>query len=416
MVIVSHPTGNPFSAAVASGLYEHGLLAAFFTSVYWNPEHPMAKVTPAKLRALLELRSRVNFPASMVHTQPFRELVRSVLIRAGRRKLIAKESSPFSIDSVYRVLDKKVADSLGKFPNLRAVYAYEDGCVAQFARAHAMGLQCLYDLPIGYWRANREMSMEEAELQPEWKGTLNALADGDAKLARKDKEIELADTIVVASGFTRSTLRLYPGEAKRVVVIPYGTPPPVPTPRERTKGTAPLRVLYVGSLTQRKGISYLFAALDQVGKSAELTVVGRKVGSCDALDRSCERHRWIASMPHAEILAEMRRNDVLVFPSLFEGFGLVIGEAMSQGMPVITTPHTGGPDILRDGQDGFIVPIRSAESIAARLTQLHEDRELLWRMGESARLRAGELSWQQYKDSIAREVGKAISAESEAAV
>jgi alpha-maltose-1-phosphate synthase len=94
----------------------------------------------------------------------------------------------------------------------------------------------------------------------------------------------------------------------------------------------------------------------------------------------------------------MRQHDVLVFPSLFEGFGLVIGEALSQGLPVITTANTGGPDILRDGQDGFIVPIRDSEAIAQRLLQLHEDRQLLKQMSDSARQRAAQLHWQSYKD------------------
>ena len=105
----------------------------------------------------------------------------------------------------------------------------------------------------------------------------------------------------------------------------------------------------------------------------------------------------------------MGRNDVLVFPSLFEGFGLVIGEALSRGVPVITTPHTGGPELLRDGQDGFIVPIRDSEAIAARLLQLHDDRELLRTMSESARARAGQLSWQGYRDGTSAAVREAIA-------
>ncbi len=100
---------------------------------------------------------------------------------------------------------------------------------------------------------------------------------------------------------------------------------------------------------------------------------------------------------------------MLVFPSLFEGFGLVIGEAMSRGLPVITTAHTGGPDILRDGQDGFIVPIRDPEAIAARLLELHRDRELLRMMSESARELAGQLSWQSYQDGTVDAVREALA-------
>lgn len=408
MFIVSHPTGNAFSAAVVNALYEDELLLAFYTCVVWRPESALAKFIPRGVRSALERRSRIDLPADFVRTRPFRELVRNLCIRIGKRGLIAGESNPFSIDGVYRDLDTYVARDLRKYPGVRAVYAYEDGALHQFRHARKSGIHCIYDLPIGYWRANQKISIEEAELQPAWKGTLNALADSPEKLERKDEEIALADTILVASNFTRSTLELFPGERKKTIIIPYGAPSPITTRREATSNTDPLRVLYVGSLTQRKGISYLFKAVEALGKAASLTVVGRKVGNCKALDDACSTHRWIESLHHTEILALMRQHDVFVFPSLFEGFGLVIGEAISQGLPVITTPNTGGPDILRDGIDGFIVPIRDPEAITARLLQLHQDRALLQQMSDSARERAGQLDWQGYRNGIRAAVREAL--------
>jgi len=397
-VIVSHPTGNANVAAVVSALHEDELLAAFCTCVMWRPDGSLARLVPGRLRGVFERRARIRLPAELVRTRPFRELVRNFLVRVGQKHLVTRETDHFSIDQIYRDLDRYVARSLHKYPGLRAVYAYEDGALHQFRKARQKGIHCIYDLPIGYWRAGRTLLTEEGELQPAWKGTLNGLADSHEKLDRKDEEIALADTILVASSYTRSTLELFPGEKKKTVVITYGTPRPNLTIREATDKGKPLRVLYVGSLTQRKGISYLFAAVEALGSSAILTVIGRKVGNSEALDKACGTHRWIESLPHAEILAQMRQHDVLVFPSLFEGFGLVIGEALSQGVPVITTPNTGGPDILREGQDGFIVPIRDAEAIAARLLELHQDRELLQQMSESARERASQLDWKGYKD------------------
>lgn len=397
-VIVSHPTGNANVAAVVSALYEDELLAAFYTCVMWRPDAPFARLIPDKQRSILARRARIQLPAELVRTRPFREAVRNLLVRAGKKHLVTSETSYFSIDRIYSDLDSYVARSLRKHRSLRAVYAYEDGALHQFRKAREKGIHCIYELPIGYWRAGRALLTEEAELQPKWKGTLNGLADSQEKLARKDEEIALADTILVASNYTRRTLELFPGEKKTTVVITYGTPKPNPTVREATDKRKPLQVLYVGSLTQRKGISYLFAAIEALGSSVTLTIIGRKVGSSEALDKACSTHRWIESLPHAEILEQMRQHDVLVFPSLFEGFGLVIGEALSQGVPVITTPNTGGPDILRDGEDGFIVPIRDAEAIAARLLELHHDRGLLLQMSESARERASQLDWKGYKD------------------
>jgi starch synthase len=396
-VIVSHPTGNANVSAVVSALHEEELLAAFFTCIAWRPESAFARVAPGPVRAIFERRARVHLPQHLVRTRPFRELVRNLYIRAGKKHRIADARHRFSIDGVYRDLDAYVARSLSKYPGARALYAYEDGALHQFRQAHKSGIHCIYDLPIGYWRANRKMSAEEAELQPAWKGTLNALADSDAKCALKDQELELADTVIVPSTFVKNTLDMYPGAKKKIVVNPFGVPANVSAPREMTDPDQPLRILYVGSLTQRKGIAYLFEAIEKAGKAVMLTVIGRKVGQSDLLDKYCERHRWVSSLPHSEILAEMRRHDVFVFPSLFEGLALVQGEALSQGLPVITTPNSGGVDILRDGIDGFIVPIRNPEAITARLLAFYDDRALLQRMSNSARERAVQLDWSACK-------------------
>ncbi len=395
-VIVSHPTGNANVSAVVSALNEDELLAAFFTCIQWRPESAFARLTPRAVRSIFERRARIQLPSHLVRTRPLRELARNLYIRAGRKHRIAHAHHPFSIDGVYRDLDVFVARSLRKYPSARAVYAYEDGALQQFRQARKSGLHCIYDLPIGYWRAGRKISTEEAELRPAWKGTLQALVDTDAKCALKDQELQLADTVIVPSTFVKDTLGLYPGE-KKIVVNPFGVPANISAPRELTDPDQPLKVLYVGSLTQRKGISYLFEAIEQAGRAVTLTVIGRKVGSSDLLDMYCQKHRWISSLPHHEILAEMRLHDVFVFPSLFEGLALVQGEALSQGLPVITTPNSGGADILRDEIDGFIVPIRDPEAITSRLLQLYQDRALLQQMSDSARERAAQLDWQGCK-------------------
>ena len=97
----------------------------------------------------------------------------------------------------------------------------------------------------------------------------------------------------------------------------------------------------------------------------------------------------------------MGRHDVFVFPSLFEGFGLVILEAMAQGLPVITTSHTVGPDIIEDGVDGFIVPIRSSEAIAEKLELLAADRPRLEAMREAAIATARRFTWENYRRRLA---------------
>jgi len=113
-----------------------------------------------------------------------------------------------------------------------------------------------------------------------------------------------------------------------------------------------------------------------------------------------EHHRWIESLPHPQILEQMRQHDVLLLPSLFEGYALVISEALSQGLPVITTLHSGGSPTIRDGTEGFIVPIRDSQSIAECLQQLIDSPDLLSAMRLACLKRAAELSWSGYEQGL----------------
>ena len=211
--------------------------------------------------------------------------------------------------------------------------------------------------------------------------------------------MRLATRVVVASTFTKSTLAQAPHQ-RPITVIPCGAPPAATN--EIAKGAAKLKILFAGSLGQRKGLSYALRAVELIGKkNCELTLLGRKAADgCRPLDQAIRDHRWVPSLSHERVLVEMRQHDVLVFPSLFEGFGLAITEAMSQGTPVITTAHTAGPDIIDDGVDGFIVPIRSAEAIAEKLELLARDGERLRAMKISAREKAQIRPWEHYRRAL----------------
>jgi glycosyltransferase involved in cell wall biosynthesis len=100
----------------------------------------------------------------------------------------------------------------------------------------------------------------------------------------------------------------------------------------------------------------------------------------------------------------MVESDVLVLPSLSEGFGLVVTEALACGLPVIVTPNVGASDLVGDGQEGFVVPVCSAEAIADRLNALNRDRELLTQMSHNAQLTAERQSWEVYRETWARTV------------
>ena len=95
---------------------------------------------------------------------------------------------------------------------------------------------------------------------------------------------------------------------------------------------------------------------------------------------------------------EYARADVFVLPSLSEGMALAHLEAMAAGVPVIATPNCGS--VVRDGVDGFIVPVRDREMLAARIEEIVSDRQLRERMSINARQRAQEFSIERYGERL----------------
>jgi len=415
MLLLAHPTGNTFSRAAARAFFANGWLQEFHTCFRWNPSTPLARLLPSTLAAQLSRRSFTDIPQELQRSHPWRELLRLAAVDRHLPWLTRHERGPLSIDAIYRSFDRHVAARLPVLKGLNAVYAYEDGALRTFQEAQGLGLRRIYDLPIGYWRAAQRIFQEERELQPAWACTLTGLNDSDAKLERKDQELELADLVVVPSEFVRSTLIEHGASAAPIAVVPFGSPLPLSEPPIGST-TGPLRVLYVGSLGQRKGLSYALDAVAALGSQVSLTLIGRATAPhCRPLVAALESHHWVESLPHPQILEQMRQHDVLLLPSLFEGYALVISEALSQGLPVLTTPNSGAALTIRDGVEGFIVPIRDGQAIAERLQQFADNREQLAAMRQACLSRAAELSWFGYEQVLVQAVGQSLQQHSQPA-
>jgi glycosyltransferase involved in cell wall biosynthesis len=366
----------------------------------------------SNIKGLSEIRRRSHNPILKPYTQtwPFIELVRMAAVRSHIAWLTVPRTSPFYMYKIIKMFDKYVSTQLKKElkNGADAVYSYEDNALSTFRKAKQLGIKCLYDLPIGYWRSAHRLLDEERERWPEWAPTLTGLKDAEEKLNRKDEELLLADRIFVASNFTAETLKEYPGKLAPVEVIPYGFPP-VAQDREYAKSTAnkPLKLLFVGGLSQRKGIADLFAAVDALSKHVELTVVGNKQNDeCEPLNIALTKHRWIKTLPHEGILNLMKEHDVLVFASLFEGFGLVITEAMSQGTPVITTDRTIGPNFIEHGKNGWLIKAGSTRALQDAIESILDQRNTIADIGRAAMHTASQRPWDIYSSEMANAVAK----------
>jgi glycosyltransferase involved in cell wall biosynthesis len=404
-VVVSHPTGNANLRAVLRAL--HSRLDSFWTALALPPHWINAPFLSERARRELGRRTFPEVPWAKTRVAPMREIARIGAGRLGLRQPTRHEYGWASIDQVYRRLDRQVAtyvsgpDAYG----LRAVYAYEDGARDTFRAARSRGLSCIYDLPIAHWRTLRRLLDEEAALQPAWAPTMEGLIDSCEKLARKDEELELADEVIVPSTFTRESLKGQIDDHKSVTVAQFGAPRPIVTKPAQRSESEPLHVLYAGHLSQRKGFAYLIAAMSKLHIPWRLSVAGhRPANAPPQLDAFLQdtRCRWLGHVPHSTLLEAMGGAHVLVLPSIVEGSAMVQREAMSAGLPLITTANAGGADIIVDGREGFIVPIRNPDAIAQRLTLLYEDETKREEIAVAALACAARSGWEAYEAQIAR--------------
>lgn len=403
-LLVSHPTLNANSKNLMIGLLQNKLVFKLFTSIAIFPGQLLYKLGNNPKLKDLKRRSLDKTWQPYTRSNSFFEFGRLLASKLSLNNLITHESGIFCIDRVYQKHDQWVANKLTKAKKrgLSGVYAYEDGALSTFTKAKQLGLCCIYDLPIGYWKSARLLMEKEFDINPDWSDTLTGFSDSPDKLHKKDWELALADVIFVASSFTKKTLQEYSGNLAEIKVIPYGFPEVKQKKNYQPLTNRKLKILFIGGLSQRKGLSYLFEAVQELQNEVDLTIVGHKaVPDCNALNEALTKHKWIPSLPHEQILACMSEHDVFVFPSLFEGFGLVITEAMSQGVPVITTDRTAGPDLIKNGEDGWIVPAGSSSALKEKLIEILENPEIVQQFGLAAQEKAKARPWSVYGQEMA---------------
>jgi glycosyltransferase involved in cell wall biosynthesis len=400
MILLSHPFGNANVRAVLEALARAGLLAQFVTALGWSRAARWLQLVPAATRAKL-MRRAYSLPNERLTVHPAREMVRLVAgAMRPTKRLVEHERGWASIDAVWQELDRATARHLRSARrDIKGIYAYEDCALESFEAARELGVRRIYELPIAYFETAQELLREEAERYPDWEPTLLGTRDSAAKLARKARELELAELVICPSAFVLDSLPAAARSSKRCIVVPFGSPPAQPS--QRTTRAGRLRVLFAGAMTQRKGLADLFAAIRLVAsEDVELVVMGSPLQPIGWYRERAPRFTYEPPRPHAAVLELMRSCDVFVLPSIVEGRALVQQEAMACGLPLIATKNAGADDLIGDGETGFLVPIRSPEALAEKISWCAANRDRICGMGIAAQRRAAELTWRSYGDAV----------------
>lgn len=372
--------------AVPALLARAGMLERLYTDVH-APAGPLS----AMLR-----RARLPAPAArwLGRALPpeLHGLVSSVPVRALADRLAGAARLP----RPWRNAELRLADQIvhDAFRGASALYVLSNAHLELVRIAKQRGMFVVHEQichpHIG--RTVREERLRFPGLEP-----VDSAEEVERGIERDLAQWSLADLILAPSRFVGDAVVASGIPERKVAVVPYGLPDDW-----LSSEPAPVsgRVLFVGAVGLLKGVHYLASAsreLKRRGVPHEVRVVGMAPRGA----RSSPLFAGVSlvgPVPRSRIREEFRAADLFVFPTLSESFALVHLEALASGVPVITTPNCGS--VVRDGVDGFIVPIRSPESVADRVQELLGDRALRAQMSRSARSRAAEFTWGRFGDRL----------------
>lgn len=392
-ILVYHPTGNQNVRNLLIGLSGRNILHSFHTTI---AVFKLSLIYPLLSWKVFHKIARRTFPdciRSKTVQYPFLEC----LLFLGKKTY---KGDPLNGSLVNKVLANDVALYLKKHnTEIDAVYGFPFGSIQLFKVAKQYGIKCIYELTTGYYKSVKDMAEVEKRTNPELASTIKLYTESQNELNILDEELSMSDCILCASTYIGKTLHDYGYHNLRI--IKYG----FPQVNEKTKyydGKRKLKVMYAGNISQLKGVSYLFDAVDAFD-NVNLTLVGTISDRTNRfLTNKISKYNYLGTLNNDDLLKVMHLHDVFIFPTLSDGFGMVISEAMSQGTPVITTVNSGGPDIIENGINGWIVPLRDSESIKAILADIQQTPSKLELISKNAIKTAQKRPWLEYSKEVSK--------------
>lgn len=276
-------------------------------------------------------------------------------------------------------------------------HSWNNHCLKSMRRAKELGARTIVE-------RNSLYPSEQAALLKEEYARFGVKVEptSRASLQRGEQELQEADYVFCPSTLVRESLLANGLPDKKICLLPQG----VETKRfamVRKTNDEIFRAIFIGHLGFRKGLPYLLQAWDKLKlPEAELVLIGGEEPEAAEVLRSYRGRPDIVMTGYTDINPYLAQGTVFVCPSVEDGFGLVVLEAMAAGLPVIVSANTGVKDAVREGKDGYIVPIRDVEALAGALESLYADRGRAYAWGQQAVEQAQHYDWSIYRRRLLR--------------
>jgi len=286
-------------------------------------------------------------------------------------------------DITYSLYDKITASKLNECD---LFFGWPQMSLNCFKKVKKIGGVTILDYPIPHITTWQQLLLEESRIQ-KIKQPHSLFTAYTHK--RMLKEIEETDFISVPSSFVKNSFLENGVPESKLLFNSYGIDNDKFHPFSEKPAHEKFTIIFVGSVELRKGVHYLLKSFNELQlKNCELKLVGNIHHDfkpyCD-LYKSNNQIKWLGGQSKDKTAEEMRKADIMVMPSLLEGLSLTILECMASGTPVISSENAGGLDLIEDGKNGFIFPIRNTDKLKEKIEWCYHNRDKLSEMGKICR-------------------------------
>ncbi|MFC1539554.1 glycosyltransferase family 4 protein [Candidatus Latescibacterota bacterium] len=277
---------------------------------------------------------------------------------------------------------------------------WSSSCLRSLRKARQCGAKTIVE------RGSSHRLFQGKILREEYnKWGLNPQTDHPKIVEKELKEYEEADYIAIPSNFVKNTFLEYGVSENKLIHVPFGVDLTHFYPSPKMDDI--FRVIFCGTLNIRKGIPYLLQAFSELNlKNAELWLIGTKSEEIIPFLKKYSSPNILhkGPFPEFELQKYYSQGSVFCIPSIEEGLALVQPQAMACALPLICTTNTGGSDLITDGSEGFILPIRDIEALKEKILFFYENPDDCAEMGTVARekIKSG-YTWADYGEKMMNE-------------
>lgn len=405
-VIVAHP-GRQHSFRVAKALKQSGYLYKYATTVYNKDKSFLMKLVKLFLgkenyqRAQKRKCNGIN-DEDVIQFCEFQGLLLLALQRIDFTRYFSNKYQNY----ISRLFQKKIAFYAIK-NNIDAIISYDTNSLVLFniLKSKAPQIKCIMDNahPNRHYLYNSYH--ENWSCVGDFSRTLKACGYlTDAEYSEKfGKEVLMADFHIVASTYSAKALEFEGITCDRIFRIPYGVDKNKFLKSNRIYN-GKLNVLFIGEVNQRKGIKQILEAARIINSSdVRFDIIGIGKEYCADLYKPYDKFvNFMGRVPFEVLLDKLSSSHIFIFPTMGEGFGLVLLEAMAAGLPVITTRNCGGIDIVSEHKNGFLINVGDTEALIEKILWFKNNPVENEKMSKCAVITAKEYTWERYESGISK--------------